>query len=490
MSGRRHQLLRGGSALVFGEVVVQLCGLLRNFLVARIISPDQFGIAVALAMSVSLVEMLSEFGAARFLTRLHGEDGNVWLPIAHGIAMIRGVGGALVLAAIAVPLAMLLQMRDEAWAFQLIAVVPLVRGFMHHEMWLVQRDLRYKAFVASQMVPQLVTLAAAYPVAMLLPDFRSILMLTIANVVLSVIASHLLAERRYRVAFDLAKTRQVMSFGMPLMADGLMMFVVLHGERIVVANAYGQMLLGAYSAALLLASTPAGLLGRVALNLGVPQLASIKNDRAERDSHYVTGVHLLTAPAMGLAVLFGCAGSDFVQLIFSSEYEVSRLLAAWLGLGLALRVLRTMPIVAAIAEGHTVAAMLGNVMRVLAVGVGWLLARDGQEPWTVLAAGAGGELAAIAVTMGLNVTRSGLPMGSTAVSIVVVGAGFGLAFGLGGMSGFAGLSGVVRAIAGLAIGVAAGGATILAFPGSRRLVAGVIASRRAGRVAALSPGAE
>lgn len=490
MSGRRHQLLKGGSALVFGEVVVQLCGLLRNFLVARIISPDQFGIAVALAMSVSLVEMLSEFGAARFLTRLHGEDGGVWLPVAHGIAAVRGLVGAVVLGLIAIPLASVLNMSDAAWAFQLIAVVPLVRGFMHHEMWLAQRDLRYKAFVSSQMVPQIVTLLAAYPVALLLPDFRSLLALSIANVALSVAASHLLAGQGYRLAFDMAKTRRVMAFGLPLMADGLLMFVVLHGERIVVANAYGASLLGAYSAALLLASTPAGLLGRVSLSLGVPQLASLRDDRRQRDEHYATGVHLLTAPALGLAVLFGCAGGDFVGLIFGSDYAVSRALAAWLGLGLALRVVRTMPIVAAIAEGRTVAAMLGNVVRVAAVGVGWLLAMDGQDPWAVLAAGAAGELGAIVITTGLNVTRSGLPLGSTVVSILVVVAGFAAAFGLGGMSGFAGLEPVVRAIAGLGIGAMAGGATILAAPGSRRLVAGVLASRRVGRVPAVTSGTE
>jgi len=72
----------------------------------------------------------------------------------------------------------------------------------------------------------------------------------------------------------------------------------------------------------------------------------------------------------------------------------------------------------------------------------------------------------------------------------VVAAGFAAAFGLGGMSGFAGLEPVVRAIAGLGIGAMAGGATILAAPGSRRLVAGVLASRRVGRVPAVTSGTE
>jgi O-antigen/teichoic acid export membrane protein len=463
-----------------GELVVQLCGLLRNFIVARLIGPEPFGIAAALAMSVSLVEMISDLGAGRFLTRAHGEDGASWLSVAHGISIVRGLVGGLALVLVAGPVATFMKMPEATWAFRVVAIVPVVRGFTHNQIWLAQRDLRFKAFVVCQAIPQVLLLLAAYPLARWIPDFRALLWLLMANAAMSTVLSHVVTRTPYQIAFDRERFRQLLAFGLPLLGDGLLMFVVLHGERIVIANVYGNafpLLLGAYSAALLLAWTPAAIMGRVGLSLGVPHLASLRTDRAARDRQYRAGTRALAAPALGLAVLFGFGGRDLIAAVFGEKYDLSHALAAWLGFGQALRILRTFPVVIAIAEGLTLAAMLANVARAGSVGVAWLAARAGHEPWIVLAIGAAGEAAGIALCVGMNRWRLAVPAGAILSPLVITGAGFAAAWWIGAHPRLVHLGVFARAATGIGLGAMAAAILAIADPLTRSMIAGFLKRR-------------
>ncbi|QKK07443.1 MAG: oligosaccharide flippase family protein [Planctomycetota bacterium] len=449
-------------------MVVQFCGLLRNFLVARVIAPEQFGIAAALAMSISLVEMLGDLGAGRFLTRASGEDGDAWLRVAHGISVCRGIIAGVLLLLLAEPLAQLMKMPEATWAFRIVALVPPIRGFTHNQIWLAQRDLRFKAMVATQAVPQVFLLLIAYPVAVWIPDFRALLWLLMANVVLTVVLSHVVARKPYRLGFDAQKVRQLLTFGLPLLGDGLLMFAVLHGERIVIANHYSKALLGAYSAAFLLAWTPAAVIGRVGFSLGVPQLASLRNSPEARARQYAIGVRAMAAPALGLAILFGLSGRELIAAVFGSDYVLPAGFAAWLGLGYAFRILRNPPAVIAVADGYTVSPMAGNFVRVIGVGAGWTLAARGAEPSAVMVCGALGEVGALILMAIINARRLSIPAVTHLGPSAVVGLGF---FGALALTQIAPLptGPFVRTLIGLSAGGFAVVAWTIANPATRHL---------------------
>lgn len=484
MSARRARLLRAGSLLLASEILVQACGLLRNLVVARLILPEHFGVAAALAMSVSLVEMLSDVGAGRFLTRAHGHDGDAWLGVAHTVSILRGTLGALALALLAPLLASALDMGDAAWAFRAVALVPLVRAWTHNDIWLAQRDFRFRAYALYQALPQVATLALAAPVALWLRDYRALLLLLVVNASLATLLSHLAGSRPYRLAFDKARTRELLAFGLPLLGDGLLMFVVMHGERVIVSNAFGRAALGFYSATYLLAWTPAAVLGRVGLSLGTPQLSALRHDRARRDAHVALASRLMLAPAIALGIAFALGGGEIVRLVFGDDYRLAPAAAAWLALGQALRILRVVPIVAAIAEGYTLSPLVGNVARALAVAVGFGLAEGGAPLETVLGAGVAGELVAHVLTVFMNRLRLALPARGVVLPVALLGVAFWLAWTLRAVPAFASLGPIPLALVAMGIG-AASGTVVLAFsPGARGLARGIL--KRGGRDSPIS----
>lgn len=68
-------IFRGATVLSITQMAGQLCSLCRNIIVARIVSPADFGIAAIFLMIVSFLEMISNFSFDRLLVQ--AEDGNV-----------------------------------------------------------------------------------------------------------------------------------------------------------------------------------------------------------------------------------------------------------------------------------------------------------------------------------------------------------------------------------------------------------------------------
>src|SRR5260370_14054025 len=65
----RSSILRGGSLLAAGQVASQASSFIRNVIIARIISPADFGIAATFATTLSLMEMISYLAGEKLLVQ-------------------------------------------------------------------------------------------------------------------------------------------------------------------------------------------------------------------------------------------------------------------------------------------------------------------------------------------------------------------------------------------------------------------------------------
>ena len=71
----KNKLLKGGINLTVGQVVINALIFMRNVIIARLLSPSDYGIAALFAMTVSFLEMLSNFSSEVLLVQADlGDD--------------------------------------------------------------------------------------------------------------------------------------------------------------------------------------------------------------------------------------------------------------------------------------------------------------------------------------------------------------------------------------------------------------------------------
>lgn len=357
-----------GKQVIASQVIAQGATFGRNVVFARLLSPEDLGTAALVLTVLTLLEMSSDFVAEEVLiTESEGLD-KLQATI-HGLRLIRST----VLLAIGAAVAWGLTLTVESFAGVMtlpvvIACVGLVliRGLSNADVERQLRDGRYGTYAIVQATPQVIALATALPLAKWLGGPQAILGGALTQSVAYVALSHLCAARPYQVGMDVPSARRVCAFGLPVLLNGLLLFGLMHGDRLVVGTAIGTAELGQYAVATGLALVPTLVLARVNAALLLPTLSRAAESGVSVFRSSVRRA-MTTNGLVAAAMAFGwtCVGADVIRLVYGARYEGAGVLIAWLGLLQATFVLRDLHGVLAMSRGDAGHPVLGNATRII-----------------------------------------------------------------------------------------------------------------------------
>jgi O-antigen/teichoic acid export membrane protein len=404
----RSRIFHGSAVLTLGEGLGYGCSFIRNMILARLISKADFGVAATFAMVISLFEVTSKIGMSRFIVRDKDGDHPEFIGAAHFVQIWAGLLSATAIALAAWPIGQAFGLQNLGWAFVALASVSLMKGLENLDVRRFERELRFGPAVVIEAVPQVLITILAWPLAMLLQDFRAMLVLLIVKAVCTCVSSHFLAERAYRVAYHREYVGRMLKFGWPLALNGVLMFGIMQGGQIVVGTFYTMDELGAYSAAAALTLAPTFLFGRIFNSITLPLLAKAQDDQQLFHTRYQQCLIVLSAFSMFTSICFVVGAEGMMRLVFSDKYAGSGVLLAWLATANAFRNLRIAPALAALARGDTKNEMFASTWRALSLLLAVAAAVANQPVWVIAATGVAGEVLACFVAFKLLQNRSGI----------------------------------------------------------------------------------
>jgi O-antigen/teichoic acid export membrane protein len=395
------RMLKGGAWLSAGNALSAIFGFLRNIAIARLVSVSDFGVVVLLSMIVSVVELVSNLAIDRLLIQAPDGDDRKLQATAHVLQVVRGViGGALVLA-LASTLARLFHVPDATWAFQVLALVPVIRGFSHLDTVRVQREMVFHPTFWVLALPAAISVAVAVPLAYWQRDYSAIVWAMLAQTLAQSAITHFMATRRYEWAWSRELALRILAFGWPLLANGLLMFVVFQGDKAVIAAAFTPEVVGWYGAAFMLCLTPAMLATSILQGLLLPVMSRHQHDPAEFVRHYARTTQVCMGLGLALAIILVVWGPDLLVLLFGQRYEIGVGVLMLLGIAQGIRLAKAGEFVSSIALARTKDPLVANVARgaALPVAIGFVMI--GYGPMTLAAAGICGELVSYFVSIRL-----------------------------------------------------------------------------------------
>lgn len=404
MSSKRL-ILRGGLTLSAGQVVAQACSFVRNIIIARLLSPKDFGIAATFAVTISIFELLSNLSSDKLLVQ--AEDGNEaeFQGTVQLLVAFKGLLNGVLIFLVGRPIASLFGEPNARWAFALLGVVPFLRGIMHLDASRMQREMRFRPQVAVDAGSQLLVTAAAVPLAFWLRDYSAMLWVLILQAASAALLSHLVAERRYAWAWNRAYWRRIASFGWPLLVNGLLLFIILDGDRFIIGTAHRLFPasslsltdLGVYSVAFALTMAPTNLVANVSTSLLLPHLSRVQKVRAEFEDRYSLFAELIAMVAGVISIPLIISGGWLVSLVYGNKYAAAGSFIGWLAAMWSLRMIRVTPTLAAMAFADTRNAMAANIARTAALAGVLTAASTGASVVWIAISGFAGELFALAV---------------------------------------------------------------------------------------------
>lgn len=415
-------MFRKALFILSGNAATSVLTLVRNLLIARLISVEDYGIAATFAMAMTLVEMVSTLGMQQQIVQAKNGDDPEFQAGLQGFNLLRGIFAAATLYLAAGWIAGFLGIPEVAWAYQVLAVVPIFNALQHFDIYRLTRRMNYRPQIAATAVPALVALLVVWPMAVIWNDYRIMLVSILVQIGLMMAISHLMAERRFQLRLDRAVTLEAVKFGWPLLVNNLLLFAVFNGDRIIVGREMGMASLAILAMGFTLTLTPTLVLAKSAQNFFLPQLAAVQDNRARFDPLAIATLQAVVLMALMFLVGVIALGGPFIDLVLGDKYAALPPLMIWLGILQVVRVAKAGGAIVALAQGQTENAMVANGVRLLALPVAWVVAANGGDLLQIIWVGIIGETLGLAVSLALIWWRLHLPLTQLVVPFALAAA--------------------------------------------------------------------
>lgn len=292
--GYRGDAIKGSFWLGGFRVSSRAIAFARTFILARILTPSQFGVYGIATLVLSFLEIITETGINVVLIQ-EKDNTESYINTAWVVSIIRGIviSSALFLAAPFI--ALFFNSPDAQTIVQLTALVPLIRGFINPAEVMFQKQLAFsKEFFFRLTIYTTDTLAATV-LAIVYKTPLALIGGLIIGAVLEVVLSFIVVKPRPVFEFNKKKFSHVISRGKWMSAAGVFQYLFREGDDVVVGRMLGTGPLGLYQVVYSLATLPisevADVLGKVTL----PIYVNIAHDKKRLKRAYLATTGVLMA---------------------------------------------------------------------------------------------------------------------------------------------------------------------------------------------------
>lgn len=300
--------------------VTRGAGFARNVLVARIISPDDFGVFGIALVVLSIIERFSNTGLQTALVQTD-RDVREYLDSAWTIQVIRGalVCTALVLAAS--PIAGLLGDGRAAPFIAMTGVTVLLRSLQNPGMLIYRRELETRYQFLHRSGGALVELVVSIGLAFVLRNAWSLILGLVAGKAASLAISYVLHPYRPHVRLHWQQLRELNSYGRWVFLSNMLFFLAYRGDNLIVGKFLGAPALGIYMLAYGISEVVTVEIGRFTSEVAFPAYSRIQSDLARVRRFFVVVLDLVACVAFPLATLLALMAGPLTQVVLGPRWS-------------------------------------------------------------------------------------------------------------------------------------------------------------------------
>ena len=301
----KEQIFRGGIWLLMGNVVTRIAGFVKLAILARLLTPTDFGLLGIALLLLNWLEQFSQTGFSKALIRNAG-DIEPYLNTVWTVQVIRATGLAAVLL-LGAPVAVWFFASPEAVPIiRALAPLVLLQGLTNPAVIYLTRQLDFQRIVQWNMWQVGSSLVVSIPLAFVLRNVWALILAMLVGQAVSTMVSYRLHAFRPRLCFDRQRAREMTQFGKWIFWRNVLVSVVGSLDSLLVGKLLGVSALGLYQVARRLALLPRRELIQILQRLTFPAFAQIRqHERLRRACVQVLSLTLLLIlPIAALLLVF------------------------------------------------------------------------------------------------------------------------------------------------------------------------------------------
>lgn len=331
----------GAAWLVAGRWSMRLIGLVSTVLLARVLTPEDFGIVVLAGLVVGVLDALTDFRFGQALVHYQDASRDEY-DTAWTFNLLRGLLVAVVLAGGSWLFAAIFKeprLVEVFWALALIAILDALQNIGTIQF---TKELRFGPDFVLRLGQKLSSFVVCVLLAFLWQSYWALVAGMVAGSAARLILSYVMHP--YRPRLRVWAWKRIFSFSVWLMAGQIITLINQRLEQFLIGAFMSPALVGVYNLAYELSAMATGEVVSPAAQALFPGFSKISDDKSRLRAAYEKSVQFVVAVGTPQGVLLALVAPEFVMVVLGPK---------WIEAVLPLQILSVMFSIAVLAMAST-----------------------------------------------------------------------------------------------------------------------------------------
>ncbi len=304
-----------------------LLGLVRSVILARLLLAEDFGLFGMALTVVTGLSALSSIGSEISIINTkfkNDEELSTHLDTIWTVDLIRRLILVLLMLVLARPAA---RFYGEARVHELLLILsllPLIQGFQNIGLMIYRKRVNFQKIVWLELTTNLLTAGATIVLVLWTRNVWALVLSQLVSALIAVALSYVFHPYRPRPRLDRGSLRLALSFGKHAFILGLLGYVMMMADNILLGRLYSAVVLGTYVIAYNLAVLPLHGIANVIVSVTFPAYAEISAGEVKRLERAFVRVFATSSTLLALtAALLLLLGQEIVLFLYGVKWAAA-----------------------------------------------------------------------------------------------------------------------------------------------------------------------
>ena len=316
-----------------GELAAKLVTPISSMVLARLLTPEAFGVVTTLTMIITFAEIFTDAGFQKYLIQHEFKDATDRDESTNVAFWSNLVMSLLIWGLIAIfsePLAALVGNSGLGHVLVIAcASIPLA-AFSSIQMALFKRDLDFKTLAKVRIVSTLIPLLVTVPLAFWLRNYWALVIGTIIVNLVNAVLLTAFSKWKPRMYYSFVKLKEMFSFTVWSMIEAISIWLTTYVDIFIVGKMLSQYYLGLYKTSSTLVGQIMGLITAITTPILFSALSRLQNNKDEFERLFFRFQKLVSLLVIPLGMGFFMFSNLATELILGSQWrEASGFIGIW-----------------------------------------------------------------------------------------------------------------------------------------------------------------
>ncbi len=313
----------GGGMWVFAlRGTERLFNFVRLIIIARILSPNDFGLIGIALLTMATLETFTRTGFKSALIQKK-EEIRPYLDSAWTVSIIRGITLFAILWFIAPYAAIFFDSPQAKSIIQVIGFSFLLQAFTNIGVIYFQKELEFNKQFIYQFTGTIADFVVAVSAAVILRNVWALVYGLLAGNTTRLIISYFIHPYKPHLSSDLGKVKELWGFGKWLLGSSILIFLSTQGDDAFVGKFLGVAMLGFYQMAYRISNMPATEITHAISQVTFPAYSKLQDDISKLRESYLKVLQVTAFLSFPIAGLIFVLAPDFTRIFLGEKWMLA-----------------------------------------------------------------------------------------------------------------------------------------------------------------------